>query len=246
MSAAAKKLSAATLLARHAAAGAVLTLVLAGCSSRPPAPDWALNAESASQRASTAYLEGRQRVQAMEWDKARAEVAATGRTDLAARLELMRCAAQVASLEWDDCPGYQALALALDAAPAEAAYARYLQGRPRPEDVALLPELQRPVAQALLGGSASALAAVRPIKEPLSRLVAAGAALRAGAAQPQLLELGAETASAQGWRRAVMAWLLLQARAHDQAGEVDKAQAVRRRLSLLEKTASGGGTSAGK
>ena len=34
MSAAAKKLSAATLLARHAAAGAVLTLVLAGCSSR--------------------------------------------------------------------------------------------------------------------------------------------------------------------------------------------------------------------
>lgn len=246
MSAAAKKLSAATLLARHAVAGAgaVLTLVLAGCSSRPPAPDWALNAESASQRASTAYLEGRQRVQAMEWDKARAEVAATGRTDLAARLELMRCAAQVASLEWDDCPGYQALAL--DAAPAEAAYARYLQGKLRPEDVALLPELQRPVAQALLGGSASALAAVSAIKEPLPQLVAAGAALRSGAAEPGLLMLGADIASAQGWRRAVMAWLLLQARAHEQAGEVDKAQAVRRRLSLLEKTASGGGTSAGK
>src|SRR3989442_590496 len=101
----------------------------------------------------------------MEWDKARAEVAATGRTDLAARR-------------------------------AGAAYARYLQGRPRPEDMGLLQELQRPVAQALLGGSASALAAVSAIKEPLPRLVAAGAALRAGAAQPQLLELGAETASA--------------------------------------------------
>ena len=84
----------------------------------------------------------------------------------------------MASLEWDDCPGYQALAL--DAAPAEAAYARYLQGRPRPEDIALLPELQRPVAQALLGAPASALAAVSAIKEPLPRLVAAGAALRAG------------------------------------------------------------------
>ena len=33
---------AATLLARHAVAGAVLTLVLAGCSSRPPAPDLSL------------------------------------------------------------------------------------------------------------------------------------------------------------------------------------------------------------
>lgn len=84
----------------------------------------------------------------MEWDKARAEVAATGRTDLAARLELMRCAAQVASLEWDDCPAYQALAR--DAAPAEAAYARYLAGRSQPADVPLLPESQRPVAQALI------------------------------------------------------------------------------------------------
>jgi hypothetical protein len=227
-----------------ALAGA-LALLLAGCGSRPPAPDWALNAESASRRASTAYLEGRQRVQAMERDKARAEVAATGRTDLAARLELMRCAAQVASLEWDGCPGYQALAA--DAAPAEAAYARYLQGRPQPQDVALLPEAQRPVAQALLGGApSSALGAVRAIQEPLPRLVAAGAALRAGAAEPGLLELGADTASAQGWRRAVMAWLLLQAQAHDQAGEVEKAQAVRRRLALLEKTAASVAAPAGK
>ncbi|NAW01377.1 hypothetical protein, partial [Salmonella sp. hn-h4] len=81
----------------------------------------------------------------------------------------------------------------------------------------------------LLGGSASVLAAVSAIKEPLPQLVAAGAALRSGAAEPGLLMLGADIASAQGWRRAVMAWLLLQARAHDQAGEVDKAQAVRRR-----------------
>lgn len=238
--------SAAQKRARHAfaSAGAVLTLILAGCSNSPPAPDWALNAESASQRASIAYLEGRQRVQALEWDKARAEVAATGRTDLAARLELMRCAAQVASLEWDDCPGYQALAP--DAAAAEAAYARYLQGKPRTEEIALLPEAQRPVAQALLGAPASALPAVGAIKEPLPRLVAAGAALRAGAAQQGLLEIGVDTASAQGWRRAVMAWLLLQAKAHDQAGEVEKAQAVRRRLALLEKTSASAGTSAGK
>jgi hypothetical protein len=61
-----------------------------------------------------------------------------------------------------------------------------------------------------------------------------------------LLELGADTASAQGWRRAVMAWLLLQAQAHDQAGEVEKAQAVRRRLALLEKTAASVAAPAGK
>lgn len=211
-------------------------LALAGCASRPPAPDWALNAESAAQRATAAYLEGRQRVQTLEWDKARAEVARTARPDLAARLELMRCAAQVASLEWDDCPGYQALSA--DAAAAEAAYARYLAGRLLDGDARLLPEAQRPVAQA--ASPSAVLAAIQGIAEPLPRLVAAGAALRAGQGGPQLLDMGVQTASAQGWRRPLMAWLLLQAQAHDRAGQVQQADAVRRRVQLLERSAAAG------
>lgn len=213
-------------------------LALAGCGSRPPAPDWAVNAESAAQRATAAYLEGRQRVQAMEWDKARAEVARTARPDLAARLELMRCAAQVASLEWDDCPGYQALSA--DAAPAEAAYARYLAGQLQAGDAGLLPEAQRPVAQALTSSPSAVLAAVQGIAEPLPRLVAAGAALRAGQGGPGLLASGVQAASAQGWRRPLMAWLLLQAQAHDKAGEGQQADAVRRRVQLLERSAAAG------
>ncbi|CAB5711661.1 Uncharacterised protein [Delftia tsuruhatensis] len=224
-------------IAKTGCAGA-LALLLCACGGQPPAPDWALNAESAARRASSAYLQGRQRVQAMEWDKARAEVAATGRTDLAARLELMRCAAQVASLEWDDCPAYQALAR--DAAPAEAAYARYLAGRSQPADVPLLPESQRPVAQALIASPAGAAVVVQSIGEPLPRLVAAAVVMRAGQATPQLLEQGVDTASAQGWSRPAMAWLLLQAKAWDQAGRTQEADAARRRLSLLEKSATAG------
>ncbi len=213
---------------------AAALLALSGCGSRPPAPDWALNAESAAQRATAAYLEGRQRVQSMEWDKARAEVARTARADLAARLELMRCAAQVASLEWDGCPGFAALSA--DAAPAEAAYARYLAGRPLAGDDALLPEAQRPVALALASAPGTVAAAVQRVAEPLPRLVAAAVALRAGQAGPELLEAGVQAASAQGWRRPLMAWLMLQARAHEQAGDEQQAQAVRRRLQLLERS----------
>jgi hypothetical protein len=213
-------------------------LALAGCASRPPVPDWSLNAESAAQRAATAYLEGRQRVQALEWDKARAEVARTARTDLAARLELMRCAAQVASLDWDGCPGYQVLAA--DAEPAEAAYARYLAGRPQPGDVGLLPAAQQAVARALLSSS-DVIAPLQAIADPQSRLVAAAVALRSGRGQPALLDLGVDAASSQGWRRPVMAWLLLQAQALEQAGDTDGARALRRRLALVE----GGAAAAG-
>ena len=57
-----------------------------------------MNAQGAAQKAIEAYLSGNARVEKLEWDRARAEVARTGRPDLLARLELMRCAAQVLSL----------------------------------------------------------------------------------------------------------------------------------------------------
>ena len=80
---------------RVALLGAVLTLM--ACSSQPPTPDWQMNAQGAAQKALAAYLSGNARVEQLEWDHARAEVARTGRADLLARLELMRCAAQRAS-----------------------------------------------------------------------------------------------------------------------------------------------------
>ena len=215
---------------------------LTGCGNQPPAPDWALNAEAAAQKGSTAYLQGKQRIDVLQWSKAREAVASTARPDLAARMELIRCAAQVASLDWSACSAYEALAQ--DAQPAEQAYARYLEGKPLQADVALLPKEQQPVAARVPLGqtgssagapSAAVLEEISRIQDPLSRLLAAAVLLRAGGASPQLLDLGVQTASSQGWSRALMAWLLLQAKAADQAGDASAAAAIRRRLDLLGK-----------
>ena len=211
------------------ALAAISVIALAACSSQPPAPDWALAAESATQKATAAYLQGQQRVEALQWQKARDAVASTGQPALAAKVELMRCAAQVASLEWDDCPAYEALAQ--DAAKEDQAYARYLQGRAQPADIELLPEAQRSVARQL--GSAGGIASVE-IKDPLSNLVAAGVQLRSGRASPALLQQAVDAASAQGWRRPLMAWLLLQLKSEQQAGNSDKAAQLERRLKLLQ------------
>ena len=145
------------------ALAAISVIAIAACSSQPPAPDWALVAESATQKATAAYLQGQQRIEALQWQKARDSVASTGQPALAAKVELMRCAAQVASLEWDDCPAYEALAQ--DAAQEDQAYASYLQGRAQPADIELLSEAQRAVARQL--GSAGDAALVE-IKDPLS------------------------------------------------------------------------------
>lgn len=218
------------------ALAAMSVIALSACGSQPPAPDWALNAEAAAQKASSAYLQGLQRVETLQWQKAREAVASTGQPVLAAKVELMRCAAQVASLDWNGCPAYEALAQ--DATKEEQAYARYLQAQPLPADVELLPPAQRAVARRLLDGAvADGGQQVGEIKEPLPRLLAAGVLLRGGGVSAVLLQQGVDTASVQGWRRPLMAWLRLQLKEAKQDDNHEKAAQLARRLKLLEASA---------
>lgn len=201
-----------------------LAALLAACGSQPPVPDWQMNAHGAAAKAAEAYLSGNARVARQEWTRARAEVARTGRPELLARVELMRCAAQVASLEAGPCTAFEPLRA--DAAPPEQAYADYLAGRATPAQAALLPEAQRTAA--------ADPGAIAGIADPLARLVAAGAALQAGRATPATLVLATDTASAQGWRRPLLAWLLVRAQRAAEAGDAPLEAALRRRMALVE------------
>ncbi len=196
-----------------------LIVLLAGCASGPPPPDWQMNAKSALERATVAYLAGNSRVAALDFERARAELARTGRADLLARALLTECAARVASLEFDDqCPGLAPLAA--DAGPAERAYATYLAGRTeaQQQDLALLPEAQRQAQPAV-------------IADPLARLVSMGVRLRRGEAVDAALAV--DTASAQGWRRPLLAWLHQQLRQAEATGDAAGAERARRRMALV-------------
>jgi len=202
--------------------------VLAGCAGKPPAPDWQLNAYSASDRAVQAYLDGRQRVESAEFARARSEIARTGDAAQLARLELLRCAAQVASLDLAPCTRFDALAQ--DATPAERAYARYLAGRADPADIALLPQAQQAAARA---GPEQAAAVIAGQSDPLAQLVAAGARFARGQASPQLVQLAVDTASRQGWRRPLLAWLGVQEKLAEGRGDEPQAARLRRRMAIV-------------
>jgi len=206
----------------------VVTAGLAACASAPVPPDWQANAHAALQGYTSAYLLGNTRLAEFEWARAKAEVASTGRMDLAARAELTRCAARVASLEFDHCAGYQSLAQ--DALPAERAYAAYLDGQWAGLDVAQLPAQHRAIAQGGGGATASQLPA---LEDPLARLVAAGALLQAGRLTPQDIAVAVDTASSQGWRRPLLAWLGVQMQRAQIAGDQEAAARIQRRLDLL-------------
>lgn len=205
---------------------ACAVVALAACSNKPPVPEWQLNAKDGSERAAEAWLRGDSAIESAEFARVRRELTSTGRPDLLARAELLRCATRVASLVFDPCVGFDALAA--DAAPAEQAYARYLQGAAQPADAALLPEAHR----ALVGGAAPD-AAVATIKDPLSQLVAAGVLLRSGRATPGVIATAVDTASARGWRRALLAWLGVQRDRAQAAGATEEAARVQRRIDLV-------------
>lgn len=179
---------------------AAVPMLLSACAGGPPPPDWQLQARAALAAFERHYLEGDTRLAETEFARLRAQIAKTGRLDLLARAELARCAARTASLEFDGCPGFEALRA--DAGAEELAYGEYLAGR-----------RTRPAGE-----------------EPLSRLVHAGVALRAGAITPAEIAAAVEIASAQGWRRPLVAWLEVAARRAEAAGEREAAARLRRRL----------------
>lgn len=180
-----------------------LIALLAGCAGGPQAPDWQPSAAQAMQRFQRLYLAGDTRAAELEFARARRELARTGRADLVARAELVRCAVRAASLEFDDCPGFEALREGAGAE--ELAYADYLAGK----------------------------GARRASDEPLSRLLAQAVRLRSGAIAPEGIAAAVAIASDQGWRRPLLAWLGVQLKRAEEAGDSETAARLRRRIDLI-------------
>lgn len=228
-----------TKIQRRSATVSVLTstaLLMVACASSPAPPDWQTNAFAALKGFSTAYLNGNTRLADFEFARAKSEISSTGRADLLARAELTRCAVRTASLEFDNCAGYQILAP--DAPAREQAYAAYLTGQWQGLDPALLPAQHRTLvmnaqAQKPASPSAPAPQVLGAIEDPLARLVAAGVLLQSNRLIPPDIATATETASSQGWRRPLLAWLGVQLKRANDAGDGDMAMRTQRRIDLV-------------
>jgi hypothetical protein len=203
--------------------------LLAACGSKPRPPDWQMNAHDALERFVANAMSGSDRAAGAEFARARGDLESTGQPGLVARAELTRCAVRLACLVIEPCEGFERLRP--DVPAAEAAYADYLAGRLAPAQIGLLPAQHRAVAAGQAG-----VVELRAIDDPLSRLVAAGVLFRSGRASPETLVLASDTASAQGWRRPLLAWLGVQAIRAEQAGATEEAQRLRRRMALAAGT----------
>ena len=73
---------------------------------------------------------------------------------------------------------------------------------------------------------------MRSLTRLLVGMVAAGALFKAGRMTPDGIVLASDTASEQGWRRPLLAWLGVQAQRLEASGDAAGLAQVRRRIAL--------------
>ena len=203
--------------------------LLAACAGGPAPPTWQSQSYASLEGFRQHYLEGNSRLAERSFAEAKAAVSATGRPDLAARAELVRCALATAALDADACATFDALRN--EATADDQAYRAFLSGEWQAQDVAKLPAQYRGVASAR--DEAARNRAMQQIEDPVSRLVAAGALFRLAQLSPAGLTTAVDTASAQGYRRPLLAYLNVQAKRAEAAGDTTALQSIRKRIDLV-------------
>lgn len=200
-------------------------LLLAACGSNPPPPDWKENTQSALENFEKYYLQGRTALADLSFARARAEAARTGQAAWVARVELARCATRAAALEFDDCPAYARLQAG--ATPEEKSYAAFLAGDWQAVDAKALPAQYAPMLK-------SGATDLPKTADPLSRLIAAGVLFRSSRITPADITVAIDTASEQGWRRPLLAWLGIELKRAEAAGDQTAVSAIKQRIELVE------------
>jgi hypothetical protein len=80
------------------------------------------------------------------------------------------------------------------------------------------------------------VSALQAMSDPQARQIAAGVLLQAGRANPGVVTAAIDNASAQGWRRPLLAWLKVQQQRAQAVGDTATVDALARRISLVEGT----------
>lgn len=209
---------------------ALFAIAGAGCGIAPT-PAWQADAHDALEGFTEAYLKGDTKLATRYFAETRAAVAGTGRPDLVARMELIRCGVGTAALDFGACSGYEAVQA--DSTDADRAYADFLAGKFGNQSGVKLPPQYEDIAKAKDVDAQNR--ALREIRDPLSRLVASGALFRGGRLSPEGVSVAVDAASEQAWRNPLLAYLNVQAKLAEAAGDAPALDAIRKRIELVSK-----------
>jgi len=209
-------------------------LLLAGCGAKP-APVWIAAGHKQLETFKQDFLTGREPpITEIHFRKAVEEIKKGGDADLLGKAWLTRMALQVAVREELEEGGYLKTEAA-EVVPANRNFYRFLKGDTATVDVSLLPESYRPFWMAFRSGDAAkAAVTIAAIEDPMPRLIAAGLAASHRLENDAILQIAVETASLNGWKRALFAWLKRLQSSLEASGDAAKVSAIRSRIDMMK------------
>jgi len=212
----------------------LLMSLIVSCGSSQPIPDWTYASFNQIEDFKKAYLEGKAGIADLHFQRALEETKKSGDLNLLAKVYLNRYAVQVALLESfrdDDFLKIQSV----EPDPANATFCVFLKGDFSHTDRSLLPPQYARTIDDILAARKDSLAAdARKIEDPLSRLVMMGLLVRYGYENEELLTGAVETASRQGWKKALLVYLNRLQAFYEQRREGEKADKIKQRILLIQ------------
>lgn len=210
-------------------------LIVGGCGQRN-SPSWIITSNQQLERFKDNFLTGGQTVApGLHFQNALEELKKSGNLGLIEKAWLTRMALQIAVLQEMDEGDYRKIA-DVKPVPTNENFFLFLTGNFATVDTALLPAQYRGVLSAIRKGdlikTGEAISSIQ--NEPVSQLIAAGLAVRQNMESESIIQTAVDTASQNGWKTALLAWMERLASFHEATGQVDKAAEVRRHIDLIK------------
>lgn len=209
-----------------------LIVLLAGCSSKP-IPDWKYAAFNQLEDYKKSYLSGKTDIAELRFNKAREEIKKSGDLEILAKAYLTKYAVQTAVLDKIDGREYLKIDAISPSSPNQNFY-NFLKGNmDRVEGKQLPGQYQAFFAAYRSGRSAEVTGEISKIEDPLSKLIATGLLVQNDRCDEGCLKVAIDTASKNGWKRALLAYLEKLKYFYETRKDMDNATNIRKRIELI-------------
>lgn len=212
----------------------MLSILLVGCGSSKPVPDWTDASFNQLDNYKKSYLSGKERIAEAYFNKAVDEIKNGGDLDILARAYLTKYACQVAVLEAFDDSEYLRID-AVEPVLQNKIFYGFLNGAFDSVDEKLLPQQYEGFLRAFKSGKKEDVAReISKMDNPLSKLIAVGLLVKKNKDEEIDLKFAIDIASQNGWKKALLAYLGKLQSFYMTNNDPDKAAHVEARIQLIK------------
>lgn len=215
----------------------IFCFLFPGCGAKQ-IPEWQDASFSHLENFKKSYLIGKGNITELYFNRAVDEIKKSGDMDILSRAYLTKYAVSVAALETFDDSEYRRIDT-LQPEPHNKAFYLFLKGSFDTVDERLLPNQYKNFLKAYRNGKPEDVTReILKIEDPLSKLIAIGLTVQKNTYDEIILNAAIDTASHNGWKRALLAYLNTLQSFYETHNNKEKASLIEQKIQILKKQPS--------